>query len=427
MLLKASAAIGGGASGKGEEEEEEVVVASQAALLRGPGAAPRLANGGGLRGASGAAAGLTPQERHCWRRFSLVMGVGGVAGALLLLCVWPQAVASARDATTGTVAEHSFPYYVLCFVGGGLAGLGHVVVTPIDVVKCRMQVGACGSMTEGFAAILAEARGSYARALPMLYRGWWPTFLAYVIQGALKFSLYEILKHALSTAWRSTEGPPQDGTDSGSGAVLVVYLFSSAVAEMVADVGLAPFETVKIKVQTTNLSSTSVSTIMPRVWATEGWRGFYKGLVPLWFRQVPYTMVKFASFERIVRVLHALLLSSPDPATAPPSPAAELAVTLLAGVLAGILCALVSHPADTLVSKISQLGARGGAGSLTSLLMELGCGGLWRGLLPRLAMVSSITALQWLIYDTFKVAVGLPTTGGGSAAHRATAVNRMRE
>lgn len=27
---------------------------------------------------------------------------------------------------------------------------------------------------------------------------------------------------------------------------------------------------------------------------------FYKGLTPLWGRQVPYTMMKFASFERTV-------------------------------------------------------------------------------------------------------------------------------
>jgi len=32
----------------------------------------------------------------------------------------------------------------------------------------------------------------------------------------------------------------------------------------------------------------------------EGMNGFYKGLQPLWARQVPYTIVKFVAFEKIV-------------------------------------------------------------------------------------------------------------------------------
>jgi solute carrier family 25 (mitochondrial phosphate transporter), member 3 len=34
--------------------------------------------------------------------------------------------------------------------------------------------------------------------------------------------------------------------------------------------------------------------------AAEGANGFYKGLTPLWCRQVPYTVVKFVAFEKIV-------------------------------------------------------------------------------------------------------------------------------
>ena len=34
--------------------------------------------------------------------------------------------------------------------------------------------------------------------------------------------------------------------------------------------------------------------------ATEGTNGFYKGLAPLWCRQIPYTIVKFVAFEKIV-------------------------------------------------------------------------------------------------------------------------------
>lgn len=36
----------------------------------------------------------------------------------------------------------------------------------------------------------------------------------------------------------------------------------------------------------------------------EGVNGFYKGISPLWARQVPYTMMKFAGFENTVKAFY---------------------------------------------------------------------------------------------------------------------------
>jgi solute carrier family 25 phosphate transporter 3 len=45
---------------------------------------------------------------------------------------------------------------------------------------------------------------------------------------------------------------------------------------------------------------------------------------------------------------------------------------------------------------------------------EIGFRGLWNGLTTRIVMIGTLTGLQWWIYDSFKTAVGLQTTGGGS-------------
>ena len=86
--------------------------------------------------------------------------------------------------------------------------------------------------------------------------------------------------------------------------------------------------------------------------------------------------------------------------------------------MAGIFCAIVSHPADTMVSKIYSQGS-GEQGSIMSkvgkIYGEIGFKGLWAGLTTRIVMIGTLTGLQWWIYDTFKTAVGLQTTGGGSA------------
>lgn len=79
---------------------------------------------------------------------------------------------------------------------------------------------------------------------------------------------------------------------------------------------------------------------------------------------------------------------------------AQLGVTFLGGYIAGVLCAVVSHPADTLVSKMNK-DTTGKTAMQT--LSELGPRGVWLGLVPRIIMIGTLTAAQWFIYDAFKV------------------------
>ena len=85
----------------------------------------------------------------------------------------------------------------------------------------------------------------------------------------------------------------------------------------------------------------------------------------------------------------------------------------MSGYTAGVLCAIVSHPADTLVSKLNQLETKGSTfGAIKQIVGEIGFGGLWNGLVARIIMIGTLTGLQWWIYNGFKSMVGLPTVGG---------------
>ena len=89
---------------------------------------------------------------------------------------------------------------------------------------------------------------------------------------------------------------------------------------------------------------------MEKIVSTEGMGGLYKGLVPLWCRQIPYTMVKFASFENIVAGIYKYLGKPKDSFTT----LQQTGVSFLGGYIAGIFCAVVSHPADVMVSKVNS-------------------------------------------------------------------------
>ena len=86
------------------------------------------------------------------------------------------------------------------------------------------------------------------------------------------------------------------------------------------------------------------------MYANEGITAFYKGIVPLWCRQVPYTMVKFTFFEKIVSLFYRCIFTKERDQY---SKSTQLSITFASGYLAGVLCAIVSHPADTIVSKLN--------------------------------------------------------------------------
>ena len=68
-------------------------------------------------------------------------------------------------------------------------------------------------------------------------------------------------------------------------------------------------------------------------------------------RQIPYTMMKFAAFERTVEFLYKNVVPVPRDELGKP---AQLVVTFSAGYIAGVFCAVVSHPADSIVSKLNS-------------------------------------------------------------------------
>ena len=70
---------------------------------------------------------------------------------------------------------------------------------------------------------------------------------------------------------------------------------------------LCPWEALKLKIQLSRVGHeypTQLSAAMTKIRAEEGVAGMYKGIAPLWSRQVPYTIVKFVAFEWFVQFFY---------------------------------------------------------------------------------------------------------------------------
>uniref|UniRef100_A0A069DTF7 Phosphate carrier protein, mitochondrial n=1 Tax=Panstrongylus megistus TaxID=65343 RepID=A0A069DTF7_9HEMI len=300
-----------------------------------------------------------------------------------------RTIAAASTATGDSCEFGSTKYFLLCGWGGILScGITHTGVVPLDLVKCRLQVdpGKYKNLFHGFKVTVAEegVRG--------LAKGWAPTFYGYSMQGACKFGFYEYFK-VMYTGIIGEENAYLWRTS--------LYLAASASAEFIADIALSPMEAIKVKIQTSPGFANTLREAAPKMYGEEGVNAFFKSLVPLWCRQIPYTMMKFACFERTLEMLYKYVVPKPRSEC---SKGEQLVVTFAAGYIAGVFCAIVSHPADTVVSKLNQ---EKGA-TAVDVVKKMGFAAMWKGLGPRIIMIGTLTAAQWFIYDFVKVALRMP-------------------
>ncbi|CAG8015466.1 unnamed protein product [Penicillium salamii] len=323
-----------------------------------------------------------------------------------------------RKLPLGKIEPNSLKYFLSCGAGGIIAcGPTHTAVTPLDLVKCRRQVDPkiYTSNVQAWRTIFSK------EGLRGVFFGWSPTFLGYSFQGAGKYGLYEYFKHL----YGNQLFPETNRT--------LVFLGASASAEFFADMALCPMEAIKVRMQTTLPPYASgLREGWGKIVAKEGFGGLYKGLYPLWARQIPYTMTKFATFEETVKLIYSKMGKPKEEY----GQLTQTGVSFLGGYIAGIFCAVVSHPADVMVSKLNAdrkgmcfifrsdlicldpvlivffLAGEGAMTAVSRIYGNIGFSGLWNGLPVRIVMLGTLTGFQWLIYDSFKVFLGLPTTGG---------------
>ncbi|CEM39465.1 unnamed protein product [Vitrella brassicaformis CCMP3155] len=297
---------------------------------------------------------------------------------------------------------HNMLYYGKCMIGGIMScGFTHTAVVPLDVTKCKMQVfpQKYTGLFSGIRTIVAE-EGMGGLAL-----GWLPTFIGYSMQGLCKFGFYELFKDVYANAAGEENAAKYKG---------FLWLGASASAEFFADIALCPMEMVKVKVQTSPAGTWPtdlVGATSKMVEKSAETRFPFGSVVPLWSRQIPYTMAKFYFFEKCVQLFYDNVFTQPKDTYSKPT---QLGVTFASGYLAGVICAVVSHPADNLVSQLGKAEHKGkGLGQIAS---EVGAWNLCtKGIGTRILMIGTLTGLQWWIYDTFKTAMGMGTTGGGTA------------
>jgi len=232
-----------------------------------------------------------------------------------------------------------------------------------------------------------------------LLTGFGPTAVGYLVQGGAKFAGYEY--------WKKWSVQLAGDQETAVKYRTAIYLGSASIAEFIADIALCPLESTRIRLVSERGYATGLVSGFTRLAREGGVRELYAGFLPIICKQIPYAIGQFTVNE----FCHELAFRSMSEETKRKlSRTQKFSIALGSGIIAGFAAAILSHPADTLLSQINK--GHGPTGSmphrLAVLAREAGFRGLFAGLGPRMIMTAGLVSGQFLIYGGIKDALGAP-------------------
>jgi solute carrier family 25 phosphate transporter 3 len=231
-----------------------------------------------------------------------------------------------------------------------------------------------------------------------LFTGANATAQGYFVQGWFKFGGVEIATLKIASSLDE---------QTAYNARIPIKLGAAAIAETIADMFLCPFEACRIRAVSDPDYASGMVGVGRRMVAEMGVvPAFYSGLGPILMKQIPYTMAKFAVQQQAAEVIYTGMGTDPSKC----SKSTVMGVSLTSGVMAGIVAATISQPADGLLSKINKKGA-GGEGAMFTRLGRIAAETGFKklcleGLPARWVHVGTITAGQFAIVDLVMMGVG---------------------
>lgn len=228
---------------------------------------------------------------------------------------------TSTEQADSTASGFTNSYYL---ISGGLAGMiEHGMMFPIDTLKTRMQATRTAKYSMQHALQAVTSHGGAGA----LYRGVFPGMCGAFPSHAVYFAVYENVKIFLG------------GEESW-----LHYATAGACATVGHDLFHTPFDVVKQRLQVSNASISTLTTLR-NVVSNEGYGAFFASVPTTVAMNVPFAAVHFTTYETIKRLLGVSeeeLESSFWKCT-------------VAGGAGGALGGLVSNPFDVIKTR-QQLG-----------------------------------------------------------------------
>lgn len=187
------------------------------------------------------------------------------------------------------------------FVAGGIAGLTACSLAyPLDLVRTRLaaQVGGAGAYRGIADTLRCIVREEGPRGL---YRGLGATLAQVAPSLAINYAAYETMRSAWVRGAAAGDGP--EGIPS-----VPATLACGSAAGLISSTATFPLDLVRrrLQLQGSHVSRevyTSYGAVFRSVWRQEGWRGFYAGILPEYYKVIPGVAIAFCSYEFLKRAM----------------------------------------------------------------------------------------------------------------------------
>lgn len=240
-----------------------------------------------------------------------------------------------------------------------------------------------------------------------LLSGLGPTTFGYLLEGALKFGIYEILKPAAkrglvslatftSVAWLQSQ--------------FLSFAVCGAISGAAASAVLCPMEAIRIRlVAEPNFAPGGWVEGGYKMLKSEGSSALTKGLIPMLYKQVPYTISKNVAFDFLTSWSYGMMRTSGMAVTT----SAKIVIPFVCALATSILATIFSQPGDMLLSLVNaHEGTKRTNDFVRDILKgEWGLKGFFVGTKSRFLHVGIIVTCQLLLYDVIKRMVGIAATG----------------
>ncbi|CAK9143551.1 unnamed protein product [Ilex paraguariensis] len=192
-----------------------------------------------------------------------------------------------RRSTSADICVH--------FIGGGLAGTTAAsAMYPLDLVRTRLAAQTNAMYYRGIwhsLHTICRDEGFFG-----LYKGLGATLLGVGPSIAISFSVYETLK----TYWHSQR--PDDST-------VVVGLACGSLSGIASSTATFPLDLVRRRMQLEGAAgrarvyNTGLLGTFKHIFHMEGMRGFYRGIMPEYYKVVPGVGIVFMTYEALKKLL----------------------------------------------------------------------------------------------------------------------------
>lgn len=252
---------------------------------------------------------------------------------------------------------------------------------------------------------LIRSLTSNDRPLASLYRGLTPN----LIGNASSWASFFFFKARFERVIAVYKGGAA-AADAAPKEVLAAHDFfvASALAGATTQVITNPVWVIKTRMLSSDRAAEGaypgMLTGIRRLYAAEGWRGFYRGLGVGLFG-VSHGAVQFAVYESAKKMYFRSRRLAPSPAAQPDRMTNEATVAI--STTSKFVAGAVTYPLQVLRSRLQNYNAderfgRGIKGVVAQLWREEGVLGFYRGIIPGVVRVMPATWVTFLVYENVK-------------------------